>query len=646
MKLFYLRVYLLLMFLVSFLAQAGQTQDTISSRKLRLTYQEALADQSYNEALKALNILGNHLIFNEINHKESYVLFHDFKPYLDKCKEPKELAKFYINYAESATYAQDYNGALRILKEGISFMEQVQDSSLYEYGYAYLKAAENTNKLNMFSESSFYFQKAETLFTHQKDTLMLLWTKSGLSTLFSNNAIYDKAAEEREYIFNLGNKGEYGQVLAIAHIGAASDAFFQSQPKKELYHINQALKANSKHSDISEIVNILTLAYATTIYAQHHDEEKSNYYFRQLNQKLKDKDNQVPFINSYYKLAQSQNALANAHFKKAEKYAQELLVNLNKANDWQALARAYLLLAEIYEQQKNTNNALHYFKEYVSLKDSVNKAASRKEFAYVQTQFETEKKDLEIIRNNQAIKLLQAKNRIANQRYILGGIIIISLFIVIYIWRSRLYAIKKAGLQKEFARNLIKHLEQERKRIAGELHDSIGQKLLLIKNNLLLNKKNDTGLVEQTIDEVRNMSQSLHPFQFEKLGLLTSIQHTIQNFQRNSTIFYSGDIQVSTLKIEKEKEIFIYRMVQECLANVEKHSQAKACRVMVSETETYIKFEIKDNGIGFNVSKKMETVNSLGLKSLKERAKFLGAVVGVNSVKGKGTTINIKIYKS
>ncbi|MUV03342.1 hypothetical protein GN157_06425 [Flavobacterium rakeshii] len=646
MKLLYLRVYLLLMFLVSFSAQANQTQDTVSPQKLRLTYQEALANQSYNKALKALNKLGNHLIFNEIKHKDSYILFSGFKPYLAKCTDIEERARFYINYAEAATYAQDYKGSLKILKEGTLFMEQVKDSSLYEYGYVYLKAAENTNKLNMFSESSLYFQKAETLFTHQKDTLMLLWTKSGLSTLFSNYAIYDKAAEERELIFKLGNKDKYAQVLAIAHLGAASDAFFQNQSDEELYHINQALKANSKHSDISEIVNIITLAYASTTYARHNDEEKSNYYFKQLNQKLEHKDNQIPFINSYYKLAQSQNALLNTRFKDAEKYAQQLLVNLNKVNDWQALARAYLLLAEINEQQKNNLKALHYFKEYVSLKDSVNKAASRKKFAYVQTQFETEKKDLEIIRNNQDIKLLQAKNRIVNQRYIFGGILIVSLFILIYIWRLRLYAIKKAKLQKEFARNLIKHLEQERKRIAGELHDSIGQNLLLIKNNLMLHKEKDTGLVEQTINEVRNMSQSLHPFQFEKLGLLTSIEHTIQNFQRNSTIFYSEDIQVDNLKIEKEKEIFIYRMVQECLANVEKHSQAKACRVEVTETDTYIKFEIKDNGIGFDVSEKMETINSLGLKNLKERAAFLGSLVDINSVKGKGTTITIKIRKN
>ncbi|GLB49597.1 sensor histidine kinase [Neptunitalea lumnitzerae] len=636
---------LLLLFCFCFILQSNKAQDSINANKLKNTYQEELTSKSYNKALKALNTLGDYLIYKEINHKESYLLFHDFKPFLQKCTNNKEIAKFYINYAEGATYAQDYEGSLEILKEGSQFLEKIKDSNLYEYGYVYLKAAENTTKLNMFSESSIYFQKAEAIFNHQQDTLMWLWTKNGLSTLFSNYAIYDKAAEERAFIFEVTEKNKYGQVLAIAHIGAASDAFFLDKPKDELYHIQEALKANNKETDISEIVNILTLAFATTTYARQEQKENSNYYFKLLNDKLKAKNGQIPFIDSYYKQAQSLHALVNSNYKQAEEYAQELLNNVNKANDWQAVARTYLLMASIYEKQKNEKDALRFFKKYVTLKDSVNEAASRKKFAYVQTQFETEKKDLEIIRNNQNIKLLQARNRIINQRYIFGGIIILSIFIVIYIWRLRIYAIRKARLQKQFAQHLIQHLEQERKRIAGELHDSIGQNLLLIKNKQLLNKEEDTVLIEQTIDEVRNMSQSLHPFQFEKLGLLTSIKHTIQNFQRNSMIFYSGDIQVNELKIDKEKEIFIYRMIQECLANVEKHSKAKACRVLITENDSYFKFEIKDNGVGFNLNEKKEILNSLGLKNLKERAQIIGAILDIHSIKGKGTTTLIKILK-
>lgn len=640
----YKRTLYLLLVLLFYNAQAIVCQN-LTIDQLELQYEKAVAEKDYDKALIALNKLGDVLIYHEMKHQDGYSLLKSFVPYLADCTQDKERAKFYVTYAEAATYAQDYRGSVRILKEGIQFLEQLQDSSLYEYGYAYLKAGENTNKLNRFTESATYFQKAEKLFAHQQDTLMLLWTKSGLSTLFSSYAIYDKAAEEREFIFQTQPQDKYGQVVAIAHLRAASDDFFQNLPEKELYHIEQALQVKDNHSDIQGIVRLLTLCYATTVYAKHQQKEKANYYFKELHKRLGDKSPKTPFLASYYSFAQSRHALVNKRFKEAERYAKELLDNIKKTDDWQSLIRAYWLLANIYEETQQTPKALYYFKQYAHVKDSVSEAASRKKFAYVQTQFETEKKDLEIQQQNQAIELLQAENRIVHQRFLLGGLIVVGLFVSIYFWRQRLFSIRKGKLQKEFAKNLIRHLEDERKRIARELHDSIGQNLLLIKNSLLANPQSNPALIDQSIQEVRSMSQSLHPFQFEQLGLLTSIRHTVENFQKNSAIFYTEDIQVEHLEVEKEKEIFIYRMLQEGLANVEKHSQAKACQLQVKETPTQFIFSIKDNGKGFDVAEKAYTLNSLGLKNLKERAQLIGAELKIESKKGKGTLITIIISK-
>lgn len=643
-----MRLYLIfILLLFSCISQTSFAfQNSNQYEYLQTRYEKALTKKEYNKALAALNRLGDFLIYKEMNHKEGYRLLREFKPLLSNCSDTTECAKFYINYAEAATYAQDYKGSVVILEEGIRLMEQLQDSSLYEYGYAYLKSAENTNRLNRFTESANYFQKAEVLFTHQQDTLMLLWTKSGLSTLFSNYAIYDKAAEQRAFIFQTKNQENYGQVIAIAHLGAASDAFFQYQPELELYHIERALQVKNNQADIQAIVRLLTLSYATAIYSRQQQKEKANYYYEELSGNFDTHQLKTPFINSYYQLAKSRHALVNKRYPLAERHALKLLKSLENTDDWQSLARAYWLLANIYEQNTENAKALEYFKRYAYLKDSVNKAASRRKFAYVQTQFETQKKDLAIRQKNKDIQLLHAENRIVNQRFLLLGLVGFSLFVFIYIWRQRLYAIRKEKLQKEFAQNLIRHLEDERKRIAGELHDSIGQNLLLIKNKLLLGKEKDTGLVEQTINEVRNISQSLHPFQFEKLGVLTSIRHTLENFQRNSSIFYSEDIQVERISIDKEKEIFIYRMLQECLTNVEKHSKAKACRVEIKETLQHFIFVIQDNGVGFDVKEKMQKLNSLGLKNLKERAQIIGAQLIINSEKENGTLISIYIPKN
>lgn len=155
----------------------------------------------------------------------------------------------------------------------------------------------------------------------------------------------------------------------------------------------------------------------------------------------------------------------------------------------------------------------------------------------------------------------------------------------------------------------------------------------------------DTKIIDDTINEVRHISQSLHPFQFEKLGLLASIKNTIENFQKHSDIFYSETINVENIEISKDKEIFVFRMLQECLNNVEKHSQAKACNITIEDSNTSVLFQVKDNGIGFDVSESNEILNSLGLKTLKERAQIIGAQLSIDSTKGKGTTVQIKVLK-
>ena len=87
-------------------------------------------------------------------------------------------------------------------------------------------------------------------------------------------------------------------------------------------------------------------------------------------------------------------------------------------------------------------------------------------------------------------------------------------------------------------------------------------------------------------------------------------------------------------------------MLQECLTNVEKHSKAKACRVEIKETLQHFIFVIQDNGVGFDVKEKMQTLNSLGLKNLKERAQIIGAQLIINSEKENGTLISIYIPKN
>ena len=206
---------------------------------------------------------------------------------------------------------------------------------------------------------------------------------------------------------------------------------------------------------------------------------------------------------------------------------------------------------------------------------------------------------------------------------------------------------KKYQLKEQFASQIINTQENERSRVAKELHDSIGQRLLILKKKISLKESFDNEelkMIDDTIAEVRNISHNLHPFQFEKIGLVTSLENILDEFQKSSEVFYSYKIDNIDGILSKEKELFIFRMVQECIVNVEKHANATACSLYVKNKKDRIEFLLKDNGKGFDIDNQVYK-NGIGLKNLQERASYLNAFFDIKALKNKGTEIKIKIRK-
>lgn len=624
------------------------SKDTVFEKLFIEYITKAKRSKNYNYELRFTTELANYYIFNSLNHQKADSILIGFSNKIDSCNHIKDIGRFYIAYSEASIYMQNHKKALDILKNAITFFEKEKDSTLYEFAYAYLKAGEATIALDKVSESAGYFKKAEELFTYQKDTLLLLWTKNGLSTLLSKNGLFDEAEQERKIIYEIGPKIGQFQVVAMAHLRAALDAGFLEKPKEELYHIREALHNNNENSDIQEIVSILTLSIATSVFAENKKIDSSNYYLNKLNLKMKGLNNNA-FINSYYKSAIAYNAFARKDYDLAKKNA---LITLNIINKNSTLTarnlEIELLLAEIYKKKSNLKKSLHHLNNYIQIKDSITQSNTIKKFAYVQTQFETEKKDLQIVQQEKNIALLNAENQVKNQWLLFGFLALFSLFSTIYLWRLKQFSKKKQKLQESFTQDIIKTQDNERSRIAKELHDSIGQKLLVLKNTIQLKDviiTEEVNLLDETIKEVREMSHNLHPFQFEKLGLLNSLEDLIAAFQKSSSVFYSAEIQDFSQFIPKEKELFIYRILQECISNVEKHSEATACNLSVKEEKDHLIFQLKDNGKGFNVQQKFKKNNSLGLISLQERAEYIGVQLTFDSSEGKGTIITLKIAK-
>ncbi len=228
-------------------------------------------------------------------------------------------------------------------------------------------------------------------------------------------------------------------------------------------------------------------------------------------------------------------------------------------------------------------------------------------------------------------------------------------------WQYRVAQLKRANeLQVAFSRQLIASQEAERQRIAAELHDSLGQHLLLIKNWAMLAltalRSPDPAVkeplteisttVSQAVDEVRGIAYNLRPYQLEKLGLTTAIQDLVDQVAASSAIQLTAEIGRLDGLFSKEAEISIYRIVQESLNNIVRHSQATTARILVTHRGGVVELSIEDNGRGFappDGNTPQPGRKGFGLLGIAERVRMLGGHVAIQSVPGGGSAISISL---
>jgi signal transduction histidine kinase len=225
------------------------------------------------------------------------------------------------------------------------------------------------------------------------------------------------------------------------------------------------------------------------------------------------------------------------------------------------------------------------------------------------------------------------------------------------LWRARgIRYSKRQAMQRAFAQQVIASQETERKRIAGELHDSLGQRLTLIKNMALLMNRPGArnperqaeaiaGEATQAIAEVRNISRNLRPYQLDLLGLSKAIQLLVESSCEAADIRAEVVVDELADAFRKESEIHFYRIVQECLGNAIKHAKPTAITVIVQRHDAGVVLMVTDDGVGFDPSRSQGngTPGGFGLTGISERAMLLRGKASIQSAPGQGTTVTIEI---
>ncbi len=209
-----------------------------------------------------------------------------------------------------------------------------------------------------------------------------------------------------------------------------------------------------------------------------------------------------------------------------------------------------------------------------------------------------------------------------------------------------------------FSRQVLERLEDERRRIAINLHDSLGQTLLVIKNHAMLAMQGSpeenglrhrldeiSGTTSQAIEEVRRITHGLRPYQLDRLGLTQAVRALTDHASRHNSILFASRINDIDDLFDKDSEIHVYRIMQEAITNVLKHSAATEATVVVKKWASVVSLSIRDNGRGFDPAKQSAQRQDLGygLGGIAERVRILKGTLTLESKPGEGTSLTVEV---
>ncbi|MEO8447351.1 MAG: CheR family methyltransferase [bacterium] len=212
---------------------------------------------------------------------------------------------------------------------------------------------------------------------------------------------------------------------------------------------------------------------------------------------------------------------------------------------------------------------------------------------------------------------------------------------------------------RRLSKNLIDAQEIERLKMSRNLHDTVNQLLSIAKlkvynveNDLKKIPRNRTNVkslidakkyIVSAIDQVRRISKDLRPSALDDIGVNAAVKSLIEDFRVRTGIRVSYKSRKLTKRLKEDIELTLYRIVQESLHNVEKHSKAENVRMSLGQNVSHINLVIADNGRGFENTKSSVFTKKFGLTGIKERVESVGGKLLVKSEKGLGTRIDVKI---
>ncbi|MDH7463589.1 ATP-binding protein [Chitinophagaceae bacterium 26-R-25] len=356
-----------------------------------------------------------------------------------------------------------------------------------------------------------------------------------------------------------------------------------------------------------------------------------------------------------------------------KKYAQTIALvndNLQRAKETGSPIRneiidAHKIVSESYKALGEYEKAYQHADLYLTLHDSVMKKDKLDMVNQLEIRYRLSEKDKELAKQKLAIE--ETKNKVHKRNLLLGCMSIVAIFLTVmfFLWRKN--SLHKQKLQQEKINSFDQQMEitrlnatingeeRERIRIAQELHDGIGGLLAIstinfeqVKNDLYLENEGNFSeglkLLKEASVELRKTAHNIMPEILLQKGLVEAVKYFCERMAGNNSINISFQTVGTVKKFNKEFELLLYRITQELLHNILKHSKATEALVQICFQEEGLDLTVEDNGIGMPPERRSSS-SGMGLQSIQDRIKAINGHMEVKSEPDNGTGIYIEFLR-
>ena len=484
----------------------------------------------------------------------------------------------------------------------------------------------------------------------------------GIATLYANEGQFDKSAfYDKKLIDAMLAGGKMNLDVGTSYIYLADDFMGYNQ-------IDSAKKYMSIAKKIADSLNIPALfARYYSFNSKIYFTEKN--YTESLNNALKARAyallarNITSQLVAHLTIARSYKELGQP--AKALPYLKEELAIAEKIQSERELKIVLQELSIVESRLNHFKEAYDYLNRFTSINDSIQKKQEKIKLNDIESKYQNEKKELQIsqLEKEKEIQKLTINEKNSYLFFLISTLFAITLIVILYYRNSQ----RKQQLDKQqivqlkqerqlhAVSGIVQTQEEERSRIAKDLHDGLGSllsgvKLSLssLKGNQIINKENvalfNNSIVQldNAITEMRRVAHNMMPEALLKFGMIETIKSLCATLNESNTIKVHFEHPNFDERLSSEYEIIVFRMIQELVNNSLKHAVCKSIIIQLSKNNNILYLNVEDDGKGFSVSD-LKTNKGMGYNNLNNRVEYMKGQISIQSERDKGTSVFIEI---